>query len=212
MTVILKNTNTGKEREFETVPEAKEQRQKLIEIGATPEELELRENGTATAQADGGNTDGNDTPDVVEADTDATEALPDEPPVGTDLSKGSMNDPLKTLPEWMITKVSYSDRGDTTTTVNKRGCQVIANYLGLETETEAITRASESEFEFAEFKATVTKPDGREYTGHGTARADGQDQGENDGWKLDMQAETRAYKRAVKAATGGGIEAFNSNQ
>jgi len=124
----------------------------------------------------------------------------------------SMQDPLSTLPGWMITEVSYSDRGDTTTTVNKRGCQVIASYLNLEYETDDTTRASDTDFEYAEFECTVTKPDGRTFTGHGTAKADGDDQNEGDGWKLDMLAETRAFKRAVKGATGGGIEAFAREQ
>ena len=121
---------------------------------------------------------------------------------------GSMEDPLDTLPGWMITQVSYSDRGDTSTTVNKRGCQVIANYLGLSHETEALVPAHETDFEYAYYKTTVRKPNGDRFTGHGAARADGEDQSESDGWKLDMQAETRSYKRAVKAATGGGVEAF----
>jgi len=124
----------------------------------------------------------------------------------------SMQDPLSTLPGWMITEVSHSDRGDTTTTVNKRGCQVIASYLNLEYETDDTTRASDTDFEYAEFECTVTKPDGRTFTGHGTAKADGDDQNEGDGWKLDMLAETRAFKRAVKGATGGGIEAFAREQ
>jgi hypothetical protein len=117
-------------------------------------------------------------------------------------------DPLAVLPGWMTTEVNYSDRGDSSTTVNKRGCQVIAEYLNLEPEIEAVTRAEETDFEHATYHATITKPDGRTFSGSGTARATDADQGENAGWKLDMMAETRAYKRAVKNATGGGLEAF----
>jgi hypothetical protein len=122
------------------------------------------------------------------------------------------DDPLDTLPGWMITEVSYSDRGDTTTTVNKRGCQVIANYLGLDYETTPEVAAHETDFEYATYKAVVRKPNGNTYTGYGSARADGDDQPESAGWKLDMMASTRAYKRAVKGATGGGIEAFAKEQ
>jgi hypothetical protein len=125
---------------------------------------------------------------------------------------GGMNiqrDPLNVLPSWMITDVTYQDRGDSSTTINKRGCKVIAEYLGLEeTDNEPIKTAGETDFEYATYRVEMTKPDGRSFTGHGTARADESDQGEDAGWKLDMMAETRAYKRAVKSATGGGIEAF----
>lgn len=119
------------------------------------------------------------------------------------------SDPLDVLPGWMITQVSYNDRGDSSTTINKRGCQVIAEYLGLDmVDRDPIKRAHETDFEFATYEITMQKPDGRTFTGVGTARADDTDQGESAGWKLDMMAETRAYKRAVKSATGGGIEAF----
>jgi len=150
-------------------------------------------------------------PEPVEATpvpTDESDAPAPDFANGLDISK----DPLKVLPGWMTTQVSYSDRGDSSTTVNKRGCQVIAEYLGLDTEIDDIKRAHETDFEFATYRCTVTKPDGRTFEGTGTARADSADQGEDAGWKLDMMAETRAYKRAVKAATGGGIEAFAKEQ
>lgn len=161
-----------------------------------------------------------DTPkqDAEDADVLDTQPVEQDPDASEDAEMpefaeyGTLDDPLDNLPGWMKTDVSYNDRGDSSTTVNKRGCQVIANYLGLEYETTAITRASETGFEYAEFECSVTRPDGREYTGHGTARADGEDQSEDAGWKLDMQSETRAFKRAVKGATGGGIEAFAKEQ
>jgi len=121
-------------------------------------------------------------------------------------------DPLSVLPSWMKSEVSYSDRGDSSVTVNKRGCQVIAEYLGIEPEFTAVKRAHETDFEFATYECVVTKQDGRTFRGTGTARATDADQGEDAGWKLNMMAETRAYKRAVKAATGGGLEAFVKDQ
>jgi hypothetical protein len=144
---------------------------------------------------------------VAEAPADETGAVP----LGGEMNIDS--DPLEVLPGWMVTQVSYNDRGDSSTTINKRGCQVIAEYLGLDmVAREAIQRAHETDFEFATYEVTMAKPDGRRFTGVGTARADESDQGEGAGWKLDMMAETRAYKRAVKSATGGGIEAFAKEQ
>jgi len=120
----------------------------------------------------------------------------------------SLSDPLETLHDWMKTEVSYSDRGDSSITSNKRGCEVIANFLNLEPSFDDITPAEETDFAYAYYSCTVENPEGQTYTGYGAARADGSDQGENDGWKLDMMAQTRAYKRAVKFATGDGIQAF----
>jgi len=44
----------------------------------------------------------------------------------------------------MKTEVSYAGRGDSSTTINKRGCQVIANYLGVDVQTDAIESAPET--------------------------------------------------------------------
>ncbi len=112
----------------------------------------------------------------------------------------------------MKTEVSYAGRGDSSTTINKRGCQVIANYLGVDVQTDAIESAPETGFEYAHYEAVAEHPDGRTATAHGVARADGVDQDDDAGWKVEMQAETRAYKRAVKQLTGGGVEAFAKEQ
>jgi len=208
MSWTLKDLATGKDRQFESRAQAEEQQEELEALGS---EIELippdgTENGTEPEQVEEPN-------EPMSDNTEDTEPELVEQPNDTDIvDTGIDHDPLNTLPKWMLTQVDYSGRGDTSTTVNKRGCQVIAAHLNLEYDTEAITRASESDFEYAEFKCVVEKPDGRTYTGHGTALADGNDQPEDSKWTLDMQAETRAYKRAVKGATGGGIEAFAGDQ
>jgi len=143
-----------------------------------------------------------DTEDALDA-SEASDAQ-----TAMDVATQSLSDPLDTLPEWMKTEVSYNDRGDSSTTINKRGCEVIANFLNLEPDFEVLTSAEETDFEYAYHSCTVTTDDGKTFTGYGTARADGSDQGENEGWKVEMMAQTRAYKRAVKFATGDGIEAF----
>jgi len=119
---------------------------------------------------------------------------------------GMDQDPLDVLPGWMIDQVNHGNGKQPH--LNKRGCQVIAEYVGLEIQTEAIISAHETDFEYAYYRATVTKPDGRMFVEHGAARVDGDDQTGEEAWGLDMQAETRAFKRGVKAATGGGLEAF----
>jgi hypothetical protein len=173
---------------------------------------------------DGAETDGGNAAEVLaeetgkpqdefepDADVPAPDDLESVPGVAGGMAIDS--DPLDVLPGWMTTQVSYNDRGDSSTTVNKRGCQVIAEYLGLDmVDRNVVKRAHETDFEFATYEITMKKPDGRTFTGTGTARADESDQGDGAGWKLDMMAETRAYKRAVKSATGGGIEAFAKEQ
>lgn len=200
-TFIVDDRDNDNRKEFDNRSDAEDAAATAREFGSDDVEVVI-EDGTET---DGG------TAEAVDAE-----------PVGPtnaetpDVDLGGMSigaDPLNVLPGWMTTQVSYNDRGDSSTTVNKRGCQVIAEYLGLDmVDRNVVKRAHETDFDFATYEITLRKPDGREFTGTGTARADPADQGEDAGWKLDMMAETRAYKRAVKSATGGGIEAFAKEQ
>lgn len=151
-----------------------------------------------------GETDGGEPKQAEVVDTPGS----DPRPAGTDFDSSIAidSDPFDVLPGWMIDQVNHGNGKQPH--LNKRGCQVIVEYLGLEVQTEPVIPAYETDFEYAYYRATVTKPDGREFVEHGAARVDGDDQTEEEAWGLDMQAETRAFKRGVKAATGGGLEAF----
>lgn len=151
-------------------------------------------------------TDAMGTTDLV--DTTDEQNIQERQSDAMQIARNNLADPLETLPDWMKTEVSYSDRGDSSITINKRGCEVISNYLDLEPDFEVLTSAEESGFDHAYYKCVVTSTDGKTYEGYGTARADGNDQAEDAGWKIEMMAQTRAFKRAVKFATGDGIEAF----
>lgn len=194
---VVRDHERGNERPFGSRSEAEEAKANAVELGADPDDVEIVPPGNETA-SDGG--------EVVptEAEGESMDMVPSD--VGID------QDPLDVLPGWMTTTVDYSGRGDSSTTVNKRGCQVIAEYLGLEVVVESVTPAPETDFEHAHYRAEARTPDGRTFTAHGTARADGDDQEESEGWKLDMMAETRAYKRVVKNATGGGLKAFSEER
>ena len=95
-------------------------------------------------------------------------------------------------------------------TVNRKGYCVIAEQYGVEVTSEPLVRASESEFEYAEFKAIAITSDGRRYSGFGSAHIDRQDG--DDPYLLNELAETRAMKRAVSWATGMGITAASEMQ
>jgi len=73
----------------------------------------------------------------------------------TPIPGGSLEDPLETLPEWMKTAV---DRHGGDVDLNKRGCQVIANYLGFDVDVEPIKRAHDTDFEYAVYEATASAP------------------------------------------------------
>lgn len=114
-------------------------------------------------------------------------------------------DPVDTLPGWMIDRIERG--GQSSPHLNKRGCQVIARYLGLDVRAEPVERAADTAFEYAEYSAYIAGDDGdRTYESRGFASIE---EDGIDAHNLDLQAETRAKKRAVKWATGGGIEAFD---
>jgi hypothetical protein len=131
---------------------------------------------------------------------------PDREQPALAIDGAALDDPLETLPEWMKTKV---DQRDGSVDINKRGCQVIANYLGLDVDPEPIKRAHETDFKYAVYEATVRLDD--EQVAHAEAEAH-VDENNVDKWDLNRMAETRAKKRAVKWATGGGIQAFAKSE
>jgi hypothetical protein len=69
-----------------------------------------------------------------------------------------------------------------------------------------VTLASETDNEYAEFRAVATTEDGQEYSGFGSAHVERQDG--DDPYLLNELAETRAMKRATAWATGVGMTAI----
>ena len=210
---LLRDTDNHNERTFDSKEEAEKEAEALRELGASVEIQQLGSDGGSEADIEAEIVDhaenGHEEPnaeDTAAADTENNLQSNDQ--TAMDVATASMADPLETLPGWMRTEVSYSDYGDSSYTINKRGCQVIADYLDLQIDIEPLTTVEDSDWEYSYYKAIAKDTDGNEYVGHGVARADGNDQPEDAGWKLEMLAETRAFKRAVKLATGGGIRAF----
>jgi hypothetical protein len=88
--------------------------------------------------------------------------------------------------------------------INRKGYAVIAQDCGISVTAEPVTRPPETDFEYAEFRATATTQDGVEYSGYGSAHVDRDD----DPTLLAELAETRAMKRATAWASGVGMTAI----
>jgi len=185
---VLKDTNRGTEKEFDTRAEAEEKKQDMVGLGASPEDLEVV-NETSLVESDGG-------PEVVESEPVESEPtaddLPEEPP-------SVEEDPVDWLPGHFVDTIQGVP------TVNRKGYAVIASKYGVEVTAEPVTLPSESDFEYAEFRAVAVTEDGREYSGFGSAHVDRQDG--DDKHLLAELAETRAMKRATAWATGVGMTA-----
>jgi len=116
-------------------------------------------------------------------------------------------DPNNWLPSWMLTEIDHG--GQTSVDLNKRGTQVVSKALDVVPNAECVVEAHETDFEYAKYKATVERPNGDTYTAVGDAHID---ESGNEKWDLERLAETRAKKRAVKWATGGGLEAIAQDE
>jgi len=80
---------------------------------------------------------------------------------------------------------------------------IVCQQYGVSIESESIVRSSDTEFEYAEFRAVAVDADGKAYSGFGTAHVERGD----DPYLLNELAETRAMKRAATWATGVGLTA-----
>jgi len=119
--------------------------------------------------------------------------LPENPPID--------QDPVNWLPTHFIDEIQGVP------TVNRKGYCVIAARYGVSVKAEPVTLPSETEFEYAEFKAVATTENGQEYSGFGSAHVERQDG--DDPHLLAELAETRAMKRATAWATGIGMTAMS---
>ena len=110
------------------------------------------------------------------------------------------DDPLDFVPGHFVDNIQG------TPTINRKGYAVLAVQQGVSVTSEPVTLASETDFEYAEFKAVATNAEGKEYSGFGSAHVDRQDG--DDKHLLNELAETRAMKRATAWATGIGVTAI----
>ena len=147
--------------------------------------------------------------DVIDHSPDGGEVpVPEEPPqqpkptetaVADVQNKDISEDPLNVMPGHFVDTIQGVP------TINRKGYAVLAEHYGISVTAEPVTLPSETDFEYAEFRAVATTEDGTEYSGFGSAHVDRQDG--DDPHLLAELAETRAMKRATAWATGVGITA-----
>lgn len=114
--------------------------------------------------------------------------------------KNVEQDPVDWLPSHFIDQIQGVP------TVNRKGYAVLCEQYGVSVTAEPVTLPSDTDFEYAEFRATATTEDGQEYSGFGSAHVERQDG--DDAHLLAELAETRALKRAAAWATGVGVTAI----
>jgi hypothetical protein len=189
----LTDEHSGNTRHFDSRAEAEEAKQDLESIAEGPltieQVTETDDTAEKVAEADPTNAE------VVEATQTASE-VPENPSVA--------DDPVDWMPSHFI------DHIQGVPTVNRKGYAVIASQYNVSVEAVAKVRASETNFEYAEFAATAITEDGQRYTGFGSAHINRQDG--DDPYLLNELAETRAMKRAVAWATGVGMTAASEMQ
>jgi len=179
MTYTVINHEQENTREFESRAEAEEAVETVIDLGADPSNVELKEANTDGGEADVINVP-NETPEDV---------LPDNPAVD--------EDPLDYMPSHFVDTIQG------TPAINRKGYAVLASHYNIGVKAEPVVRASETEWEYAEFKAVAVTDVGTEYSGFGSAHVDRMDG--DDKYLLNELAETRACKRALALATGVGV-------
>jgi hypothetical protein len=179
---ILHDDRRDNRKTFDTRADAEDARDDLIALGANPEDLEIIPPEGDDAQPDGGEAV---EPEVVEPDTE----LPEH---------SVADDPIDWMPSHFIDSIQGVP------VINRKGYAVIAQDCGISVTAEPVTRPPETDFEYAEFRATATTQDGVEYSGYGSAHVDRDD----DPTLLAELAETRAMKRATAWASGVGMTAI----
>jgi len=141
-------------------------------------------------------------------DVDVVDHSPDPEPDTDDLDavadKDLGTDPISVMPQHFVDSIQGVP------TINRKGYAVLAEHFGVSVVAEPVTLPSDTDFEYAEFRAVATTEDGTEYSGFGSAhvkRMDG-----DDPHLLAELAETRAMKRATAWATGVGVTAMSEMQ
>lgn len=189
MSWILVN-EAGKESDpYDSRGEAEKKKAELEGLGATID-LKRQPASDGGSSIDQDSADNNGSNDESVAQPQPVEnKIPESPNV--------TEDPISWMPEHFI------DIIEGVPAINRKGYAVLAEHYDISVRSEPVTYPGESDWEYAEFRAIATTPEGDEYTGYGSAHVDRGD----DKTVLGELAETRACKRAVAWSTGVGMTA-----
>lgn len=203
MTWILKNTQSGNTKAFDARAKAEKAKQEQETLGANVvlEKQPKTDGGTVEPEPESEATEVNDESAVQEATPVETEenAVPVEEQTQIPDAPAVDEDPINWMPD------HFTDVIDGVQVINRKGYAVLAEHYDISVIAEPVTIPSESDWEYAEFRATATTPDGEEYAGYGSAHVDRGD----DKTLLGELAETRACKRSISWATGVGMVAVS---
>jgi len=191
MSVILVNERKETEREFDSRAEAEDQKSKLIELGMSPDDLEIRVSDET--KADGGTQD----VEVVADDTPTEEAKPTQADSDALEQRSVTDDPFEWLPG------HYVDHIEGEPAINRQGYAVLSQFYDINVTSDVVVGPEETNFEYCRCEATAYDSDGNEYRAHGSAHVD---RGDDKHLLLEM-ADTRATKRVLAVATGVGAVA-----
>jgi len=208
MTWTITN-DSGDERKVESRAEAESIKADMEQLGMSVEITPPDE----TTKTDGGKTDTDSSPRVIpdgdilphdfnedNDDRDRSQDQTDQSGVDIDIPDNPDidKDPVEWLPDHFV------DIVEGTPTISRKGYCMICNRYDVSIESESIVRSSDTDFEYAEFRAVAVDDDGKAYSGFGTAHVERGD----DQYLLNELAETRAMKRAATWATGVGLTAI----
>jgi len=188
---ILTDESTGKTKHFDSRAEAEEHKQEMQGIMDGPLSISKASDGSNGAE-ESAKADNTHTPEEAAESAEVVETVPDGKP---DLNQ----DPVDWMPSHFVDNIQGVP------TLNRKGYAVMSERFGVSVKAEPIVRASETDFEYAEFEAIAVTEDGTEYSGFGSAHVDRMDG--DDEYLLNELAETRAMKRAASWALGLGMTA-----
>jgi hypothetical protein len=216
-TIFILENEEGEQRQFDSRAKAEKKKEELARFDI---ETELKQattdGGAATVEVADTEEDNEDiTDDELDADEEVAAAVNTANEIaqsqqetqasttvgGNDLpnSPDVTEDPVSWMPEHFIDVI------EGVPSVNRKGYAVLAKHFDITVQSEPITYPGESDWQYAEFRATATTTEGDTYTGYGSAHVDrGDDKG-----VLGELAETRACKRSISWATGVGMVAIS---
>jgi len=200
MTVKLINERSGVESEFEDKDAAQDERQKLIELGVAPEDVQLK---TEETKADGGS----ERVDVVDDESPEPQPTPAQTDTDT-IEPDVINNPEQLAKDpigWLENiNNAFVNRIKGTPAISKQGFRFIQSQFGITTESEVVETFDEPTGVIVWARAEL--PDGQAAEAHGEGYLTESRVDDNE---FVRYADTRAKNRAISDLTSAGALAVS---